>query len=162
MLRSPEDITGMYEQHVDMVYRLCYSYLKTPSDAEDATQSIFMKLVTHSKPFSSEGHEKAWLITATKNHCKDILKSAYRKRTDFDIPENIASEDVPSTENEEMKQALMNLPDRYKESMYLYYYEGYKTDEIAALVDKPASTIRNYLSEARTLLREQLGDDHER
>lgn len=152
----------MYEQHVDMVYRLCYSYLKTQNDAEDATQSIFMKLITHTKPFGSEGHEKAWLITTTKNHCKDVLKSAYRKRTDLDIPEDIASEDTPPTEDAEVKQALMNLPDRYKDSVYLYYYEGYKTDEIASLINKPASTVRNYLSEARALLREQLGDNYER
>lgn len=122
-------------------------------------QNVFIKLITYSGSFSDSEHEKAWLITCAANYCKDVLKSAYRKRTDFDVHDNIASEDTEITENEDIQQAILSLPDKYKDCVYLHYYEGYKTDEIAEIIGRPASTIRNYLSEARVLLRKKLGGD---
>ena len=55
--------------------------------------------------------------------------------------------------------AVLSLPDRYKAAVYLYYFEGRSGAEIAELLHKPPSTIRNHLREARALLRERLGDD---
>ena len=43
-------------------------------------------------------------------------------------------------------------------TIYLYYYEGYRTEEVAGILKKPSSTVRNWLSEARKLLRERLGE----
>jgi len=141
-----------------MVYRVCFLYLKNSADTEDAVQNVFIKLINTTKPFKNDEHEKAWLIRCATNHCKDVLKSAYKKRTDFDI-----SEDIPDKESEDshedLLEALMKLPDKYKDCIYLHYYEGYKTDEIAALLNKPGSTIRSHLSEARELLRETLGGE---
>jgi RNA polymerase sigma-70 factor (ECF subfamily) len=60
-------------------------------------------------------------------------------------------------------EAVLALPERYKDCIYLHYYEGYKTDEIARMLETPSSTIRNRLSEARALLKTQLGGDtHDR
>jgi RNA polymerase sigma-70 factor (ECF subfamily) len=53
----------------------------------------------------------------------------------------------------------MGLPDKYKTALYLYYYEGYNSADIAKMLKKPASTIRNYLMEARKIMKERLGDD---
>ena len=54
---------------------------------------------------------------------------------------------------------MLTLPEKYKTCVYLHYYEGYKTAEIAAMTDTPASTVRSYLSEARALLRSMLGKE---
>ena len=136
------------------VYRLCYSYLQSSSDAEDATQATFMKLVTNPRAFNDSDHERAWLLTCAANVCKDELKSARRKRA-AEMPEETPDHRA-SAETNDVLAAVLALPELYKDCVYLHYYEGYKTDEIASMCGAPPSTIRNRLSDARKLLRAAL------
>ena len=53
----------------------------------------------------------------------------------------------------------MALPVKYKEVVWLHYYEGYQTDEIAAMLKRPASTVRNQLRDARAKLKLSLGGE---
>lgn len=92
-----------------------------------------------------------------QNHCRDVLKSA-RRTLRADLPEDVADERA-SAEGDETLRAVLALPPKYKTCVYLYYYEGYRTGEIAALTGTPASTVRSHLSEARTLLRTMLGGE---
>ena len=133
------------------MYRLCYSYLGTAADAEDATQATFMKLVDKPRTFEDTEHEKAWLLACAANVCKDELKSARRKRTG-DMPADVVD---PKSDPgaSDVLEAVLELPEQYKDCVYLHYYEGYKTDEIATMTSTPPSTIRNRLSEARKLLK---------
>ena len=158
------DIAAFFERHVNTVYRVCYSFLGTSQDAEDATQSVFMKLIDHPRAFQDEDHEKAWLIVCASNLCKDILKSAARTCTTA-LPEdaNQIADNRASAEPSDVMQAVLALPERYKDCVYLHYYEGYKTDEIAELLGKPPSTVRNDLRDARQLLKKTLeGGNHDR
>ena len=79
------------------------------------------------------------------------------KRTNLDDYENLRTDQ--SFEVDETLEAVMALPDKYKSTIYLYYYEGYDSTEIAAMLKKPPSTVRNYLHKGRNLLREKLGGD---
>ena len=56
-------------------------------------------------------------------------------------------------------EAIQKLDPKYKEVILLFYYMGYKTDEIAKMLDKPPSTVRNLLADARKKLKVMLGDD---
>lgn len=150
------DITPVFQRHVKSVYRLCYSYFGNAADAEDATQSTFLKLVAEPREFNDVDHERAWLLACAANVCKDELKSARRQRAG-DMPADVV-DDRASAETDDLKECILALPDRYKDCVYLHYYEGYKTDEIAKLTNTPPSTIRNRLSEARALLRAALGE----
>jgi len=123
-------------------------------------QNVFIKLINHTNAFNSTEHEKAWLITCATNHCKDILKSAYVKRTEFDVPD-VADESVSPANDDEVLQAIWALPENHRSAVYLFYYEGYKTDDIAGIIGKTPSTVRSYLSEARTQLRITLGGDRD-
>ena len=154
ILKAAFDITGIFQRHVKSVYRLCYSYLGAPADAEDATQATFMKLVEKPRAFEDEEHEKAWLLACAANVCKDELKSARRKRAG-DMPDDVADARAKS-EMDDVREAVLALPEQYKDCVYLHYYEGYKTDEIASMTNTPSSTIRNRLSEARKLLKASL------
>ena len=148
------DIAGIFSRHAKTVYRLSYSYLASPHDAEDATQAVFMKLVTKPRTFEDEEHEKAWLLVVTANYCKDLLKSAARTRT-AEMPPDVR-DGRASAETSDVLEAVMALPPQYKDCVYLHYYEGYKTDEIAKMTDTPPSTIRNRLRDARALLKNAL------
>ena len=65
----------------DLILRLSYTYLKSTHDAEDICQTVFLKLLTSGQAFDSPAHEKAWIIRTTANACKDLLRSAHRRRT---------------------------------------------------------------------------------
>lgn len=113
-----------------------------------------MKLVVKPRAFESEEHEKAWLLTVASNHCKDVLKSAARVRT-AEMPDDV--EDLQaSVACSDLMEAVLALPAHYKDCVYLHYYEGYKTDEIARMTDTPPSTVRNRLRDARALLKKAL------
>lgn len=160
MARSVGSIEGIYRRHVQMVYRLCYSYLGSSAEAEDATQALFMKLVEHPRSFEGEEHEKAWLIVAAKNHCLDVLKSAARSRVvalDERVLEPSVEDEVLADEPSEAMRAILRLPEKYKDVVFLHYFEGKRTDEIARMLGSPPSTIRNRLADARALLRKELG-----
>jgi len=60
---------------------------------------------------------------------------------------------------DETLDAVLALPEKYKTCVYLFYYEGYRTAEIAALTGVPSSTVRSHLSEARALLKTMLGGE---
>ena len=70
----------LVDTYSDMILRLCYTYLKNTQDAEDICQEVFLKLLTGRMSFTSAAHEKAWILRTASNACKDLLKSAARKR----------------------------------------------------------------------------------
>lgn len=113
-----------------------------------------MKLITKPRSFEDAEHEKAWLLTVAANHCKDVLKSSQRTHA-AEMPSDVVDAHA-QVETSEVLEAVLALPEQYKDCVYLHYYEGYKTDEIAKMTDTPPSTIRNRLRDARALLRDAL------
>ena len=155
-------VEGAFRRHVHSVYRLCYSYMGNAADAEDATQATFVKLVDAPQAFNDHEHEKAWLLRVAANHCKDVLKSAARTRVDAldagreGAPARELADPAAHTEPSEVLQAVLALPEVYKDAVYLHYYEGYKTDEIAQMMQANPSTVRNRLADARKMLKDAL------
>lgn len=75
-----KQVLDLFHLYANMVYRLSFSYLRSSHDAEDAVQTIFLKLI-EGKAQPESGKERAFLIQVTVNYCKDILRSAWRKKT---------------------------------------------------------------------------------
>ena len=151
MTYSDKDFVSMYNRHIDMIYRLCFSFLKNKEDTEDAVQSVFVKYLKSGKKFENDHHEKAWFIVTASNICKDMLRQSWRRNISVETYDAIPDTEDP-TDNE-VYMAILDLPYKYKTVVYLYYYEGYKTHEIAEMLHKPSSTIRNHLTEARRHLK---------
>lgn len=151
-----EVFAAFYERNYKMVYRLCFTYLKSGAEAEDCAEDVFVKVLTGNFTFHDEIHEKKWLTVTAINLCKDRLKHWWRKQVK---PIDEASEipDETAAQMDETLELVRKLPAKYKDVIYLHYYMEYKTDEIAAMLKKPPSTIRNHLREARELLRRQIG-----
>ena len=75
----------LVQTYSDMILRLSWTYLKSTQDAEDICQTVFLKLLTGGMVFDSPEHEKAWIIRATANACKDALRASHRRlRRDCD------------------------------------------------------------------------------
>lgn len=156
LLRTDKEIAEIYEQHSKTVYRVCFAYMKNSMAAEDAVQETFFRLISKNPRFETEEHEKAWLIRTAANICKDELAHWWRRHEKIEDHLELQTEDTIKTDD--VFQAVVKLPDKYKTVIYLYYYEGYDSAEIANILKKPKSTIRNYLHEARNLLKERLGE----
>ncbi|MBD5477910.1 MAG: RNA polymerase sigma factor [Lachnospiraceae bacterium] len=152
---SEKDFVSTYNQYVDMIYRLCFSFLKNKEDTEDAVQSVFVKYLKIEKKFENHHHEKAWFIVTSSNICKDMLRQSWRRNISVETYDFIPDTEDPT--GNEVYMAIWDLPYKYKTVVYLYYYEGYKTHEIAEILHKPSSTIRNHLTEARRHLKKILG-----
>ena len=150
-LRADEEITEIYHRHVDTVYRICFSYMKNAADTEDMVQETFLKLMTHDQQFQSENHEKAWLIVTASNTCKDELRR-WKRRLEH-LNSQTAYEHIAQDPYSGMLDAILALPTKYKDVVYLYYYEGYHTAEIANMLHRPESTVRNQLARARKMLK---------
>lgn len=158
-LRAGREITEMYSRNVDTVYRVCYSFMKNKPEAEDMTQETFLRLLSTEKTFEDSRHEKAWLIVTASNLCKDQLKRHYRQDEDLDDHLDLAGGTEPM--DNPVLQAILSLPGDYKAPVYMYYYEGYSTAEIAKFLRCPQATVRTRLSRARKQLKSMLGGDSE-
>lgn len=152
-----EQFLEIYQNYVDMVYRVCFSFLKNHADTEDAVQNTFLRLLQAAPKFQGTEHEKAWLIVTASNLCKDSLRHWWRKKESLEVHEDQAP--FPPPDIDATLQALLQLPDKYKLPLYLFYYEGYSSAEISQIIHKPASTIRTQLQKGRELLRAKLGGD---
>ena len=152
------DFEAFYLRHFKAIYRVCYAFMKNAQDAEDCTEDVFVRAMTGDVTFENERHERAWLTTTAMNLCKDKLKHWWRQKvTPID---EAAEQAAPEPEDRsEVAEAVMALPEKYKEVVWLHYYEGYQTDEIAALLGRPPSTVRNQLRDARTKLKLILGGE---
>ncbi len=159
MKRTQKEILDLYEKYYEMVWRICLVRFGNSHDAYDAAQETFVRLISYTKSFHSEEHEKAWLIRTAVNYCKDVMKSSYRKR-EFCLDAGKPSEevDVPD-EYSEVYEAMMGLPEKYRVILYLYYYEGYSLKEIAGMMKMNASTLRSRFAKAKELMKAYLKEE---
>ena len=144
----------VYSRQVDTVYRVCYSFMKNRSDTEDLVQETFLKLLSTNQKFENERHEKAWLIVTASNLCKDSLKKWWRKNENIEDFLGLAEE--PKQEDD-ILEVILQLPEDYKDAVYMYYYEGYTTVEIARHLGCPEATVRSRLMRAKKKLQVMLG-----
>ena len=157
-MRGEEETNQAIERYGDTVRRLCMIHLKNEADTQDIFQTVFLKYLLHDRPFESREHEKAWFIRVTLNACKDLLKSFFRSRT---VPlEELTNKAADLTDEAwEVLNAVLALPQKERDVVYLHYYEGYTAPEISRLLGKNVNTIYTNLARARERLKELLGGE---
>lgn len=157
-LKSAEEINCAMELYADMVRRICLVHLKDRHDTEDVFQNVYLKYMLYEGTFESREHEKAWFARVTINACTDWLRSfAHRKWVPLDViaQEREALDDTSG----EVLDVVLKLPDKYRNVIYLFYYEGYSAVEIAGILGRKENTIYTWLARAKNLLRESLGGE---
>ena len=155
---TEQETSRAIELYSDMIRRICLLHLKNHADTEDVFQEVFLKYVLRGAVFESVEHERAWLIRVTVNSCKDLLKSLFRRKT---VSLEVLSEEAASISSEQHAtlEAVLALPEKYKDVIYLHYYEGYNAREIGRILKKKENTVYSLLSRGRELLRQELGGD---
>ena len=157
-MRNEQEVTKAIERYSDTVRRLCMLHLKNYADSEDIFQTVFLKYALSSAAFESDEHEKAWLIRVTINACKDLLKSFFRSRT-LSIDQLIEQAAELPPDNREVLEAVLSLPAKYRDVVYLHYYENYTAPQISRILGKNVNTVYTLLTRSKKKLKEKLGGD---
>lgn len=153
---SIKEFREFYDRQVKRVYRLAMVLMGNISDAEDVTQTVFLKAWEKKPDFRDADHEIAWILTTTRNQCKDIHKSFYRrKRADLEnAPEPQVT--LETQMDSEIWEALQSLTEKYRMVLYLYYYEGYSVRELSVILGRRESTLQTQLATGRKQMKSLL------
>ena len=157
-MRSEQEVNRVIELYGDTVRRLCMIYLKNYADTEDIFHNVFLKYATSSIKFENDEHEKAWFIRVTINKCKDLLKSFFRNRT-VSLDDIVEKPEAIPSDYREVLEAVLSLPQKYRNVVYLHYYEGYSAPQISHILGKNVNTVYTLLTRSKKMLREKLGGD---
>lgn len=157
-MKSDEDLNRVMEAYADMVRRICFVHLKNRHDTEDIFQNVYLKYLVHEKVFESVEHEKAWFARVTINACTDHLRYLSRRKW---VPLEVIKEEGKVIEgaSAEVLETVLQLPEKYRNVIYLYYYEEYSAVEIAEILGRKENTVYSWLMRAKKLLREKLGGE---
>ena len=150
----PLDLGALYEAYADMIYRLALVRTRNRADAEDVLQDVFFRCLRRQPHFRDQEHQKAWLITAAINSSKSLLDRADRRHgAGAEALEFLSTED--DTDNS-VYNAVMQLPDKYRQPILLYYYQDMTMEEAAETLGTTKSTVYNRLKKAQSLLKRSL------
>lgn len=164
-----EEYIGAVTKYADMVYRIAFHHCANREDAEDVMQNVFLKMYRSRKEFREDEERKRWLIRVTVNECHSLFRTFWRsKRQEMEDYqwEQLSDEGGEMEEQlirhySELYLAVMELPVKYRDSIYLYYYEGYNVREIADILRCRETTVQTRLMRARNLLRQKLQEGFE-
>ena len=144
-------------KYMDTVFRLAFSMLKSPADADDVTQNVLLSLYRTDYQFESDEHVRNWLMKVTVNECRKVWRRPFRSHENIDdYAETLAFED---SSYRDLFEAIMHLDRDKRTVIVLYYIEGYSIKEIAEILDVPAATIGTRLARARAKLAQYLKEE---
>ena len=148
----PNRLEILVNTYENTLYRAALAILGDRAGAEDAVQDTFLRYLEKRPEFADENHEKAWLLRVTINGCKSRLRTLKLH------PAAELLEDYPAETPKEsgVLEAVLALPPKERAAVHLFYYEGYSTEEIAAMTGQRPGTVRSHLSRARERLRDIL------
>ena len=141
-----EEFLKYYNLYKNDVFRLAISYTKNLNDAEDITQSVFIKLFKNIDKLKDKAHIKNWCIKVAINECKNYCLSFWRKkviRMDDNLERNLSYKELF---DDDLKELIFTLSPNDRLLIFLYYYEGYKYEEIGNLLNINSSTIQTKIS----------------
>lgn len=151
------EIATMYDKYADMLFRVAYTELLSKEDAEDTISDVFYKLIKKAPKFLDAEHEKAWMIRVTINQCHDLQrKRAVRSYTPIEEVVNL-----PSAEKTEyfVLEEVLQLPEKYKIVLILFYFEELKIEEIASILKISKAAVKMRLARGRESLKDRMKGD---
>mgnify|MGYP006333785889 FL=1 len=147
-----------FDRNNKRLFLIALSFTANQYDAEDILQKTFLKLLQTKTEFESDEHIDKWLTFVTVNESKNLLKSAFRRKsTDFE--EYFAIYSFDCEKSEDLFNAVMSLPKKLRTVIHLFYYEDLPIKEIAEMLKIKQSAVKTRLCRAREQLKIELGDD---
>lgn len=164
MIETDEDrytFEEIYTSYRSLMYNIAMQILHNEHDAEDAVHQAFLSAVINIKKLSKmkRMERRAYLVVVAENKAIDIIRSnSHIIYTDVD--ETLYGIEIPAPGDDDLADAMARLPARYREILLLRYYSGFKTRELAQILEMSQSSVQKLIWRARQTLRCILeGDD---
>ena len=140
----------LYNTFYKRVYNTCYRILHDSSQAEEVMQDSFLKMFSSLDKYSEIIPFEAWLVRIAINGSIDILRKKdldiinLNENINYDVIDSDDSEDWEFIKNkvEQVKAALLKLPESGRLILSLYLLEGYDHEEIAEILKIAPGTAR--------------------
>ena len=172
------------DAYSDMLFKLSFLRLRNVQDAEDVVQEVFYQYLKKPQVCQSPEHEKAWFLKVTLNGCRKVWRSAWKRHqspwpsdgqeadsSPLDVADREADTDGRDLQPEErffrqeadrrVLEAVLGLPEKYRDVIHLFYYEELSVKEIARVTGRGTSTVTSQLTRGRELLRKSLKEEYD-
>ncbi|MEK4523227.1 sigma-70 family RNA polymerase sigma factor [Psychrobacillus sp. FSL W7-1457] len=155
-------IDELMSTHGQDILQLVYAYVHNETIAEDLTQEIFVKCYKGLPSYRGRSSIKTWLWRIAINHAKDYLKSWYNQNVKITedtilnrttLSSSVEQIVVQQDEDTELAAAVMSLPIKYREVIYLVYFEELTMKEAATVLQLNENTIKTRLRKGKLLLK---------
>lgn len=157
MRESLERLVNKYQTNL---FVTAFNICRNAEDAKDVVQDTFIAYHTSNQQFNDEQHIRAWLFRVTINKAKDVIKSFWH-RNKMPLEDYLETLPFESKEDSDLFQAVMNLPNKYRIVIHLFYYEDYSIREISQILHISESNTKTRLSRGRKLLKDVLMEEWE-
>ncbi len=161
---NSEAFGEIYDLYVDKIYNYIYYRVKKKEEAEDLTQTVFLKALEAIKRYESRTVPfSSWLFRIAHNIVVDhYRKSKTIERVEETLPSAEISQEVERLdEKESLLKAINNLKDEHREVIILKFIEGFSNKEIAQIIGKTENAVKLLQFRALKKLREKLKDEKE-
>ena len=155
-----QSVQELFEIYQNNLYAVAFNVCKNAEDAEDVVQDTFIQYYSLKKEFDNEQHIRAWLIRVAINKAKNMNRAFWR-RNKMSLEDYMETLSFETPESGELFEAVMNLPEKYRIVVHLFYYEDYTVHEIADILKLSESNVKVRLSRGRALLKEKLQEEWE-
>lgn len=144
-----DEYARIVKLYYEDIKKVSFALCKDLYDAEDVTQTTFIKLLNQKEEFDDDYHIKRWLIKVAINECRMLWKSPWKTKVDYYVPEKAVNHRGMDDEELLVLDAVMKLKKKYREIVHLFYYEEYSAKEIAEILDINEATVFKRLQRAR-------------
>ncbi|HUX28141.1 MAG TPA: RNA polymerase sigma factor [Terracidiphilus sp.] len=165
-----ETVAALVSQYAGTLYRVAYSVVRNASDAEDAVQEAFLRVLRHRDTLGEVRDQRVWLIRIVWNVVLDRKRRAKTRPETDDVAElarvlpcgGLSAEEIAAAaEHHAQVLACVNkLPSKEREVLHLSAFEELSSVEIAQVLGITESSVRSRLFRARNLMASLL--DHAR
>lgn len=155
MRQSLHELAALYQ---DSLFATAFNICRNAQDAEDVIQDTFVQYYTTKKEFENEQHIRAWLLRVVINKAKNVTRTFWR-RNKISIEDYMETLTFDTPESETLFETVMQLPEKYRIAIHLYYYEDYAVREIADILKLSESNVKTRLSRGRAMLKKELKEE---
>lgn len=149
------DFDNIYDKYSNRLYAAAFNICRQQQDAEDAVQEAFIRLHHKGKDFESEEHIRAWLLRVTINAAKST-KRLFWNRMRSSYEEYMDSLVFEEESDKSLMDEVLELPEKYRIVIHLFYFEEYKVKEIADILKVSENTVKTRLLNGRKILKDKL------
>lgn len=159
-LDSEQQLRNWVTQYTERLVRLACTYVRDQATAEDCVQDAFLKAYKSMSQLQNKDDPFPWLVRIVINECKSFHRRGWREILTSVLPEATRGSTEETvlrrTRDEDLRNAVLSLPEKYRSPLILFYFEGLSSHDVAEILATNTGTVRTRLNRGREKLRKLL------